>query len=174
MGESGKAAAGKGLNKTQVILIIGFILIIAAIGVGFYILTHQPEEAAGGNLLITEDNLGEVEQQLADQIARGAFETYMNMKWTFPNGSSPSSDAVIGNSASNRFDFYFDIMLAETNQIVFTSGVIPVGRRLMELTLTEDLPAGNYPALITYHMIDENGEVMESDVSFSVEIVVES
>lgn len=165
----------KGLNKTQVILIVGFVVVIALI-IGVFVFLNRPEEeATGGNLLVTADNLDTIDQDLTDKAAEGAFRTYMTTDWNFPDGKSPSSNAIIGNSAANHSPFYFEISLEDTGEIVYTSDLIPIGLQVKELILEKDIPRGDYNAICTYYFVDESGNVSGDDpLGFNVRLHIEN
>lgn len=165
-----------GLTTTHIILIVGFVAVIGVI-VGLFLYLNREKslpEADTGPAVITEANLAEVEDELRDQIEKSQFQTSMNTKWSFPNGSSPSDDAVIGNSSANNYDFYFTLTLADTQEQIYKSGIIPVGKQLKELVLDTPLPAGTYRAICKYQLIDENGEEIESSLGFNVTLYIES
>jgi hypothetical protein len=53
---------------------------------------------------------------------------------------------------------YFDLVLDETGEIIFSSPFIPVGARLDDVVLNTTLPAGNHPATVVYFMVDDDFE----------------
>ena len=97
----------------------------------------------------------------------------MNMIWTFPSGSKVSNNAEIGNSASNQYECYFEVYLDNEDQtLLYSSPVLPVGKRLEKLELDQTLPDGTYDAVCTYHVLDdENPEVELGAVSFAVTLM---
>ena len=167
-------------------LILGFVLVVCASVIVVVLLSGRSETQPdvleaytpeshmpiGGNLLVNESNLEEIEKELSERVARGMFETHMNMTWTFPNGSSASTNAVMGNSVNNNYPFWFEVKLAGTDEVVYTSSLLPVGTQLAELKLDKPLEKGEYDAIIYIHMIDENNEPIESNMGFSITLVV--
>jgi hypothetical protein len=167
----GAAAPAKGLTTKKIVLILGALVIVCAAAVVIVLMLRQ-EPAPSGVPVINEDNLNEIVSEMEEKVARGMFETYMNTTWTFPDGASASSDAVMGNSASNNFPFWFTVTLSDTGEVVYTSSLLPIGSELAEIVLDKDLNAGPYPALITIHMVDEEGEEVESNMGFNLTLVV--
>jgi hypothetical protein len=174
-GANGTAATAaipaKGLTTKKIILILGIFVIVCAAIIIAILLLRTPEPA-GGVPVIDENNLEEIMSEIEEKVARGMFETHMTTTWSFPDGQSPSSDAVMGNSAANNFPFWFTVTLADSGEIVYTSSLMPVGSQLAEIVLGEDLDAGTYPAVITIHMVDEEGEEVESNMGFNITLLV--
>jgi hypothetical protein len=169
----------KGITTKHIVLILGALIIICAAVVAVILLTRPSADIGeaptpGGNLVIDESNIESIEAEINERVAKGMFETHMNTTWSFPNGSSASTDAVMGNSASNNYPFWFDVNLQDTNETVYTSSLIPVGMNIKEIVLTKDLDPGSYPAIIQIHMVDENNEPIESNMGFSVTLIVKN
>lgn len=142
------------LTKTQKILIIGFVCLIAVIGVAVFLIIHKDDQQ--GVLVIDESNLEDVEEQLAETVAEGTFEVNMNTTWNFPNATSASSDAYVANGKANTRAISFEILVDGT-EVVYSSTVIPVGKQIKEIILDKKLEAGSYPALCLYHLLNEDG-----------------
>lgn len=164
----------KGLSTNQIIIIIGFVCLIAVIAAaGFLILQKlntQPAPAVqqSGNLVIDENNLQEVEDALIQEVADGMFEVNMNTEWSFPNGESASTDAYIANGVSNHYPISFEILINDT-EVVYSSTVIPVGKQIKEIKLDTPLEAGTYNAVCYYHLWKEDGT---ENSSFGVNITL--
>lgn len=141
------------LSKTQKIIIIGIICIIAAIGIAAYFLLNRETE---GTLVVDDSNLEDVEQKLTDSVAEGMFEVNMNTTWNFPDGSSASSDAFVANGTANTHPISFEVMLDGTEKI-YSSSVIPTGKQVKEIVLEKNLEAGEYKAVCVYHLWNEDG-----------------
>lgn len=168
-------AAAKGLTTKHIVLILGSLVIICAAVVTAIVLLRQPvtqETVTSRVPVINQDNLAKIESDIAEKVAKGMFETHMNTNWEFPNGKSASSNAVMGNSASNRYPFWFTVTLEDTNETVFTSSLLPVGTVLKEVKLDKELKKGTYPAIVSIHMVDEKGVEVESNMGFNITLSV--
>lgn len=171
-----KAQEGKKLSATQIILIIGFACVIVAVAiVGFFIYKsmqpgqqEQPEPAETGSLVVDESNLESIAEDMQSKVDDSMFETSMNVVWNFPDGTSPSDDAYVANAGSNHYAISFEVLLDGT-EVIFTSGVIPVGNRIKEIRLDKELPAGSYDAVCMYHLLREDGT---ENSSFGVNIIL--
>lgn len=161
----------KSKKKNLVIgLVLLLLVVIAGLGVTVYRLLHKPEEPkpqrAVSEGLVVDGNI--------DQKASEArFTTDMNMIWTFPSGSAVSNNAVIGNSASNQYECYFEVYLDDEEQtLLYSSPVLPVGKRLEKLELDQVLPDGAHEAICTYHILDDEDPDRElGTVSFAVSLM---
>ena len=95
----------------------------------------------------------------------------MNVEWTFADGLAISSDAYVENSTENQNDMYFDVKL-NTGECIYTSEIIHVGERLETIKLEKDLEAGNYSAIVTYHLLDTNGnEVATAEIGILIKVL---
>lgn len=162
----------KKLNKNKVVigLIMLLLVIIIGLGIAVYMLLHKPEEPKPDRT-VSEGLV--VDGDVNEKASNARFTTDMNMIWTFPSGSAVSNNAVIGNSESNEYECYFEVYLDDEEQtLLYSSPVLPVGKRLDELKLDQVLPDGTYDAVCTYHILDdENPDEELGTVSFAVSLM---
>lgn len=159
-------------SKKKIIIIAVIIALLVVIGVlGFVIygLLHKEEPKPQRDIsegLIVDDNYDK-------KASEARFTTDMNMIWTFPSGSRVSNNAIIGNSTSNLYECYFEVYLDDEEQtLLYSSPVLPVGKRLEKLELDQTLPDGEYDAICTYHILDdEDSEKELGTVSFAVSLL---
>lgn len=161
-------------SKKKILIIAAAVVllaVIASMGAVIYSLMNKKEEPAARERavsagLVVDDN---IDQKAAD----ARFTTDMNMIWTFPSGSAVSNNAVIGNSGSNLYECYFEVYLDDEEQtLLYSSPVLPVGKRLERLELDEALPDGDYDAICTYHLLDDEDPDKElGTVSFGVSLM---
>ena len=101
----------RGLGTKHIVLILGIVLIVAAAVVTVILLTRdKPADTIAGIPVINADNLADVEEEIREKVEKGMFVTHMNTMWTFPDGESPSDDAVMGNSSANSYPFWFELI----------------------------------------------------------------
>ena len=101
----------------------------------------------------------------------------MNTDWTFPDGTSETTNAVLGNSPNNKKPIRCEVLLEETDELVFSTGVLPVGAELPAFKLDVDLDAGTYDAVCMVYLLDEaeDGTYIDySSAGFHVTITVEN
>ena len=158
----------KDKSKGKKISIVILILVIIALGVVIYFLLNKPEKKPERDI-----SEGLVVGDIDEKAANARFTTDMNMIWTFPSGSAVSTNAQIGNSVSNLYECYFEVYLEDEEQtLLYSSPVLPVGKRLDKLELNQVLPDGSYDAICTYHILDDEDPDKElGTVSFAVSLM---
>jgi hypothetical protein len=183
-GETVKKKKGAGLLIFFLILVIAALIVTVifllgknkekADNVNLGTKTGYSDSAGKRNVVVNKDNVEELIEQLSEEdfVEQGNYEVTMNTTWDFANGSSPSRNAYVENSITNTNDVYFDVYLADTEEKIFESPVIPLGSYIKNITLDKELSAGTYDCTIVYSLIDEDQTVL-SDVSVAVVINVE-
>lgn len=164
----GEEEQKKKKRKKIIIIICILLCIIAAILV--YFLTRPKER-------MTEGNYKRIMEDMNDQVQEGYFETYMNTDWTFPDGTSETTNAILGNSPNNKKPIRCEIMLADTEEVIYSTDVLPVGAELPPFKLDVDLDAGTYDAVCMVYLLDEEEDGSYTDYSnagFNVTITVQN
>lgn len=157
---------GKGASRALVV--IGVLILAALIGIIVALVMvlnrEEPtptvivqEETGGRSVLVTEENAEEVvEEMLAPPgFAPTSYEVSMTPDWVFPDGASPSPNAYVENLTDNETPVYFDLLLRDTDEVIYESPVIPLGGVLQDIKLDTDLDAGSYECVMVYHLIDD-------------------
>lgn len=160
-------------TKRKIVIAAAVMLMLAvigAMGAVIYRLANKeeaPRERAVSSGLIVDEN------DIDQKAANARFTTDMNMIWTFESGSRISYNAVIGNSSANLYECYFEVYLDDEDQtLLYSSPVLPVGKRLDVLRLDKGLSDGVYDAICTYHLLDDEEPERElGTVSFSVSLM---
>lgn len=157
--------SSKKSNKGVIIISIVAIIIIAVMGAVIWHLVNGEEKVSrpgvGKGTIATPDNIEEIME--AEKTPVGSYTTEMNSNWNFKSSSEPSENAFVKNNERNTNTVYFDIRLAsedpsQEGKLVYTSDYIPVGAELRNLELQEPLPKGDYDAVLTYYLVDENNQ----------------
>lgn len=159
----------KSKKRKKIIITTGILLIIIA-AIAVYMLTRKPDG------VITEENYKQITEEMSKEVQEGYFETYMNTVWTFPDGTSETTDAILGNSPNNKKPIRCEILLADTSEVIFSTGVIPVGGELPPFKLDVDLDAGTYEAVCMVYLLDEeDGTYTDySNAGFNITITIEN
>jgi cytoskeletal protein RodZ len=186
--DSGKKGGGKGLIIGGVILIIVLLLVVIILLLtksknNDVIPETQPvsESAVENNAneersVITAENAEEaVTEMLADLPTNipTSYTVTQNSDWNFPDGASASSNAYVENDPSNETPVYFDIVVDETGETVYSSPVLELGAKLENIKLDKELPQGTYPCTMTYHLVDDQQNTLTT-VSVGVNLVIEN
>ena len=156
-------------RKKIVIIILLLLLIIAAVVI--FLIMKRPKR------VMTEENYKQISEEMDEQVQEGYFETYMNTDWTFPNGASESTNAILGNSPNNKKPIRCEVILADTEEVIYSTEVLPVGADLPPFKLDVDLDAGTYDAVCMVYLLDEEDDGSYTDYSnagFNVTITVEN
>ena len=124
--------------------------------------------ATGGRgMVITQDNAEGVGQQQGEPVEDGHYRTRMNVDWVFPASGEPSSNAYVENPSNNTHTVYFDLIIKDTKELIYSSPFIPVGARIEKFALNAGVPAGKHSAVVVYHLVDDDYQEL-STVSVAV------
>jgi type II secretory pathway pseudopilin PulG len=179
--EKEKKKSSNGLIIVVIVLLV--IILLVLVGVVAFLLGRdkgRSEESenrrqvqSSVRTIQDENDAANVVQQMKEEVAEGYFECKMSMAWTFPDGESESPDAYIANSENNSHPIIFDIYLTDTEELLYSSPVLPVGSDIKNLKLDKALPAGTYNATVMYSLIeDETSQKVISSAGFIVTITV--
>ena|GEM_PF-675753 len=169
--EKKKKKKKKKKQKSNVFTNILLVILIAAVGVLIYLLLTGDELSRffnpdpiprgvvgdGRGIVATADNVDEIADRLSNPVPDGHYVVSMNTGWEFERWDTPSQNAFVENNLDNVRTVYFDLILDETEELLYSSPFLPVGAELPEgsITLNKELSAGEYPATVTYHLVDD-------------------
>ena len=158
MKKDSRKKAGLSL-KTGIIITVLSVVFIAMAGTIIYLLVTEDDSSNKKKderpTVVTEKNVKEVVDAMNEPVEDGSYEVSMNTKWTFDKNSS---NAYVENSINNTRTVYFDVTLADTEELVYSSPYIPVGEKVEGFALDTKLEPGAYKALVTYHLVDDDKE----------------
>lgn len=169
-------------KKGRIAVIAAFAVLIAALVVCVALLarketvdTVDERPSAAARLpdrgVVTDDNADSIMDEMREKVADGMFECRMTTDWAFPDGKSEAVNAYVANVEANHYDIYFDVYESETDELLYSSPVIPVGESLSNFKLDKELEAGKYDAVVMYTLVNEAYEEV-STVGFTVTITV--
>lgn len=152
-------------RKNRIIIAVTAVVFVALIATIVYLLLRKDDKEIDTRpTVVTEDNVDEVIAAMNEPVVDGSYEVTMNTEWTFDGNSS---DAYVENSANNSRTVYFDVTLADTGELVYSSPYVPVGEKVKGFALDTKLESGTYNAVVTYHLVDDNKEEV-SNLSVTV------
>lgn len=171
-GENAGMASEKNGKKWLITgLIVVFLVIAVLVGIIVYLAmgrSQQPEtQIKGKAVLLTEDNVQEYDNP--EPVEDGYYMVTMNTSWDFDDGKAESYNAYVANAVENTRTVFFDVFLSDTGENVYSSPYMPVGSELRNFALDKTLEAGDYQAVVTYHLVDDEYNEID-DVSASVTI----
>jgi Na+-transporting methylmalonyl-CoA/oxaloacetate decarboxylase gamma subunit len=127
--------------------------------------------------VITPDTAEEVvEEILSEEPLSNVPSSYtvtQNGTWTFENGDAETKDAYVANDIENETPIYFDLIVDETEEIIYSSPVLELGAELDSFKLDKHLEKGTYNCTVLYHLIDEDQNTLTT-TRIGVTVVVEN
>ena len=147
------------------------MLLLSIIG----ILTFGKENEPKRNVVINEENVNEIVAEMEEHefVPPGSYEAKMNATWYFADGKAASENAYVENVVRNTNDVYFDVILSETDEVIYESPLLPIGSYIENITLDKELEKGTYDCVVIYHLVDEEQNTL-STVRVAVTIVIEN
>lgn len=168
-------------RKAVVIGICALLVILIALAVIIvFLLINKDEDKepkSNDTYVIDEGNYTQIKDEMDNRVQEGYFETYMTTDWIFPDGNSEATEALLGNSPNNVKPIRCEVMLEDTGELLFSTGVIPVGAQIPSIKLDVDLDAGVYDAVCMIYLLDEMEDGTYQDYSnagFDVTITVQN
>ena len=189
---SGKTRQNEGESKDNkkllivIIIILAVLLVAGAIVLAFALGKKSSENSVSQNngkegrevvssvsQIADEYSATSVVDQMREEVKEGMFECNMNFEWTFDDGESASKNAYVLNGTNNTHPIYFDLYMQDTNELLYSSPVLPVGADLTNIKLDKVLPAGTYQTVCMYSLLrDEDSQEVISSAGFVVEVKV--
>lgn len=154
-------------KKTKIIIACVCVVAFLAIGgaVIMFIMMNNNEDEPQTTYMIDEGNYQQILDDMSEQVQEGYFETYMTTEWIFPDGGSEASEAMLGNSPNNTKPIRCELLLDETGEILFETGVLPVGTLVSPIRLDRDLAAGTYDTTCMIYLMNEKEDGTFEDYS---------
>ena len=175
---------GQSLNsqKKLLSLLIALVaLLLVGVGVIIFLLSKNDssdskkpslDDAGTRGTVITEENAEEVLQQMAtenENIEDAYYTASMSLDWHFDG--KESKDAYVLNDVENTRTVYFDMFLADSGEMIYSSPYIPVGAELKGVTLDTELESGTYETILVYHLVDDdNNELTTVSVALTIHV----
>lgn len=158
-------------KKSRVITVAAFIILLAALAVCIVLLLLRKDEEKPERGIVDRNNADTVMEDLSDKVDEGMFECKMTTTWTFEDGASVSPNAYVANVENNRYAIYFDVYEEGTDELLYSSPILPVGSEIRDIKLDKELPAGDHDAVVMYTLVDEDEEEV-STAGFHITIYV--
>ena len=163
-------------SKKQTYIIVALsLLVVISIGVILFLVLGKDDDvvkdvSGGRGTVVTKDNVNEVLKDNSETVQDGYYTTTMSIDWHFKG--KESKDAYVANDTSNTRTVYFDLFLADTNEMIYSSPYIPVGAELDSITLDKELEPGTYKTVLVYHLVDDDKQEI-STLSVGLTIYVQ-
>lgn len=146
-----------------VMVALAVVLVVVCVAFAMYIrktnssnINATEEETKKREYVVTKDNVEEIREELQETLSDAYYTVTMTTEWTCSAATNESKDAYIANSTDNNRTVYFNLLLPNTGEVIYSSPFIPVGEELKGLTLDKGLPVGKNTVWVEYHLVDEN------------------
>jgi len=176
-------------KRGLIIIIVFLVIIVALVGVIAFLLGRNAgssdnaseadntpsnrEVANASRVILDQESAANVMDEMRSEVAEGMFECNMSMTWTFDDTTQPSKDAYVANSKNNTHPIYFDVILKDTDEKVYSSPILPVDSEITNIALDKSLAPGTYKATVMYTLLsDEVSQEEISSAGFVIKIVV--
>lgn len=162
-------------KKTVGIAVIVVLVIVILLGVGFALKAkYFNEETVDSNKsfdLTQDDSLSsgevdtmskeEIQEQLNKQVQEGMINISMNVNPIFEDSKSDGNLLIYNDENVNKHPQVIEIYRQDTGEMIYKSGIIPVGKRLDNDKLMMNLDAGDYKCTAYFNSVDETtGELL--------------
>ena len=132
-------------------------------------LTQDANATDGG---IDGKSQEELQEELNKIVEEGMINISMNLNPVFANGAA-DGNLLIVNEEINRHPQVVEIYRDDTDELIYRSGVIPVGSKIEKGKLNVDLPAGQYACTAYFNSVDENTGELLGKAGAAIEITVQ-
>ena len=126
----------------------------------------------GRGTLLTSENAEEVTNRLETPVEDPQYTVSMTREWVFDTSRTPSRSAIVDNLEHNTRIVYFDVILRDTGEMVYTSHYIPLGGTHSNFALDADLSPGVYEAAVAFFLVDDDFEVVATVSSVAVTLTI--
>ena len=157
------------VRRKKRMIIIAFVILLVALIICILLLLRKPEEE--GRNFVDRDYVDTIMEDMTEKVAEGMFECMMTTELTFENGDSESPNAYVANVENNRYTIYFDVYEKESNELLYSSPLLPVGTEIRNIKLDKKLAAGEYKAVVMYTLVDDDEQEVSS-AGFNITISI--
>lgn len=159
-------------RKTLIIFAAIIVLIIVGCAVVFTTMSKKAAEQAAAlnankapgmdsSIVLGEAKEGSISEKFAEMqknANENSIGVKMNIEISLEDGDS-EGNALIENPATNTRSFVVSIVLEDTGEEVYRSGLIPPESHIDNIKLTKSLDKGVYPAVAYYEVYNDAGEM---------------
>ena len=148
-------------RRTNLILLVCTILLIAL----KLLLSPWPARAEGNSDQLSQEELDNRSQE-------GVITMIINPDPEFETGEA-AGNLRIENAETNSHAILVEITRKDTKELIYSSGLIPIGTSVDEDVLAVDLPAGDYDCVATFSYVDEETEKVLGSGELGIEVHVQ-
>lgn len=180
---AGEANEKNGGNKKLLIIaVVVIVILLCVVGAMAALLignnkTAETTPKSENKVIISAEDAKEVVEQAAAEEKSSvhipqSYAISQNDVWTFSKDTQETSNANVVNDESNETPVYFDLIVDETDEVIYSSPILELGAGLDGFKLEKPLEAGEYVCTIIYHLVDEEQNELTT-VNVGVTVIVE-
>lgn len=118
-------------------------------------------------------NKAAIQEKLNRLVKEGMMTVQISTSPTFENGSA-SGEIKVVNSKDNKHPQVIEIILKDTQEVIYKSESIKVGDTLDSIKLDKNLSAGQYAALAQLSYVDENTDKVIGTTYVNITIMIKN
>lgn len=153
------------------VVIVVALLCLAGAGWLAWSMLEVPAARQGdlGDLSAMSD--AEIQEQIDDLIRGSMFSISIASQVDLADGQA-EGELKIGNPASNSYLMRVEIVIEDTGQVIYETGVIEPNHHIERDRLAVDLPAGSYDCIARFYALDPQTETQVGQASAKLKVNV--
>lgn len=129
----------------------------------------EDKNAADGT--ITGKAKEEVEKELNERVADGMINISMNSNPVFEDNLSEGNLLIVNNEV-NKYPQVVEIYLEDTNELIYKSGGVGVGKKIETAKLSKQLDKGVYNCIAYFNAVDSKTNQLVGKAASKITITI--
>lgn len=160
MTEKSKASISK--KKVAIIFTVLIVIVIGLIIAMYFIMKNDKDATSNmkveSNVVTSKEDKSNLSfEEMQKKTDASKIGVKMNIKPVFQDGNS-KGNILLENTSSNGNSFTMSIVIEDTKETVYESGLIKKGTRIDEIKLDKNLEAGEYKAVAYFTAYNDKEE----------------
>lgn len=178
--KSGKSRSGSlvAIVLALVVLLIAVIvlLVIMLVGKNNREETNQDYQKQGplgyaANVITTDPQT--LQDAVNDMLAKAEEgQMVLEMKTEAYSSDGINFSCYLANATENNYDMFMVFYDDETREEILRTGLIPIGGRIEDFSLSEKLDKGKHTITIVFNQVEEDMTTIHSQVNVGLDLVV--
>jgi len=176
-------------NKSmKVILIAVIILLLIVIGVLVFVVLNKKEQAAQvqtseavnsgteiaydtGAVVTDEESLQKAYDEMVEKAKEGSMA--LEMKTEAISSDGENFECKLANSVKNKYDMYMVLYRDDTQEEIYRSGLIPIGKEISSFKVNKKLEKGTYVCTLVYNQVEDDHSTVHAQVNVGLNLIVD-
>ncbi len=173
-------ANAKKKKKKRILLAAFACLLLLAVGGGIFWMTREEDKAPDDSLQLDDNatmgvlpgiDMAERQAQLQEQLDEGMIAFSINTSPVFATGGS-EGNLMLENPANNAKLLVVEILLNDTQELIYQSKAIPTGAYIENARLDKVLEPGEYQATAYFKAYREDDHSFIGQAGAAIKITV--